>query len=337
MNAPQHSLAELLARDRESSNTELFLRASELESQIEQLSDEQTNELASRLRDAWPPSGFASLIELREARSFTINAVAVGWLIYAPALDLEPTPTQWAEIVVSGVSLDHSRAWLQRHWSAEAVPFLIDDEVSPDARVWEQIVASIPARLPEEVVDALTAKLRTFTDQQSFEIHRIGERFVAEQRLEALQDLSAVDSQLEVWLRTYRGQLGDHEALQHLFKELKASLTVGSVDRDSVGWLEGAKNSEFLPDLFECLFLARSDSSNPFGPSGMLEYVIAEIGGEEVVVRYDDAIAARPFEGAQFLRSQRDSVAQRELKAIGDEGARRLADAAGVPLLTSDY
>jgi hypothetical protein len=146
-----------------------------------------------------------------------------------------------------------------------------------------------------------------------------------------------VDSQLEVWLRTYRGQLGDHEALQHLFKELKASLTVGSVDRDSVGWLEGAKNSEFLPDLFECLFLARSDSSNPFGPSGMLEYVIAEIGGEEVVVRYDDAIAARPFEGAQFLRSQRDSVAQRELKAIGDEGARRLADAAGVPLLTSDY
>jgi len=330
------SLAVLLSEDRENSDPELFYRGQELSRQVSELPLELRDELASRLQDAWPQKGFASLITLREARSFSINVAAVAWLTYGPALDLAITADQWAAIAVSGVSLDESAGWLRRQWTPQALSRTLELATSSDARVWEQIVSSTPGRLPDALVEALTARFRTFTDEQTYEIHRIGERLAAEQRTDALRALSDADPRLEARLRGFLGHLGDGVALESLFQELKGNLATTSVDRDSVQWLEGAKDVRYLPELFECLFLARRKETDPFGPSGVIEYVIAEIGGEEVVARYDEAISSRPFDGAQFLRIPRDRVAQRELKSAGSAAALELAEVVGVPLLPSE-
>jgi hypothetical protein len=106
-------------------------------------------------------------------------------------------------------------------------------------------------------------------------------------------------------------------------------------DRYELQWLAGATDAKYVPELFECLILARRFEEDPFGASGVLESALAAVGGERVVAGYDEIISSRPFSGAQFMRLQRERVVQVELQRAGNEIAHELAGAVGVALLRS--
>src|SRR5579862_1797332 len=74
-------------------------------------------------------------------------------------------------------------------------------------------------------------------------------------------------------------------------------------------------------------------SPTPFGPGGVIESVLALIGGERVIEGYDRLIEERPFEGAQFLRYARDRIEQTELERAAAAGLETVAERMRVPLM----
>jgi len=206
-----------------------------------------------------------------------------------------------------------------------------------DARTWGTLLQVTPGRLPDDFADALTERLSAVSEHDEFELDRIGSRFVEEDRVDALRALAAKNEALGTRLRPYLAALGDPIQVRTLLDGLKQSLSTGeTADRLDLTWLNGAAQEEFLDELFECLVLARRFERNPFGASGMLESAIAQVGGMDAVAKYDEVIAKHPFDGAQFLRLQRDRLAQAELQKVGNLSAADLAELLGVPLLEAN-
>ena len=321
----------MAAADAES---ELFARAQQLASEVKDLPDELKEELAHRLNAAWPEDGFSSLVQRDEDHGWTVSWAAVAWTSYGPALDLELPPDQWVQIAASGIILGEALEWLRRGWTPEADELVVAECESTDARTWGTLVDATPARLTDAFAGALCERLTEVREADHFELTRIGERLRDENRLEALRLLSAKNETFADLLRPHLASLGDPDALRHLLGTLKQSLADRKrVDRHDLMWLGGAAQEQFLDELFECLVLARSLEDDPFGASGMLESAIAQTGGPAAIQKYDEVIAAKPFYGAQFLRLQRDRLAQAELRKAGDEHAQELVTALGLPLL----
>jgi hypothetical protein len=269
------------------------------------------------------------------------NAQAYAWLTLAPALDIAPSAEQWADLATSGVILTDSTIWLERHYSEEAVLLAARSCDSSSVRPWAQLIGAVPdeVRVPDEVVEALLAHVSELTPKEAeIELWTLGDRFVRDGRLDALQALSGRGSQFDVALRPWRARLGEIEAARLLLNELVANLREQKrFDRDEVEWLNGVRDEGLLASLFDALAPAlRLEDDSPFGVSGAIGRAIYRIGGDEAVRTYDELIASSDESRFKFLRLQRDEVVQKELRAIGQANAAEVAARLQVAALEPD-
>jgi hypothetical protein len=103
-------------------------------------------------------------------------------------------------------------------------------------------------------------------------------------------------------------------------------------DSDDLFWLEGVSgNEEHLPTLFQALALAyrpeaRETRRQAFGdPVSPLLAVIRDFPAKLVVAGLDDLLE---LDGMEFLRLQREAVAQAELIEQGSARARARLESA---------
>jgi hypothetical protein len=330
----QKSLSDLLAEEGTGAQSEIFGRSRELANEASSLAPEPQAKLLAILEEAWPSEGFGSLVTLGDDRGYAIAWAGVAWLSYGPALEVRLSPSRWTEVATSGAGFG-LEDWLRDTWQPETAEFVVANCTSDQSRIWEHVISSIPSPLPDEVVEALTARLRTFDEPHRFELMRILDRLRDEERLAALQSLAESSQEIHDAARTHLAALGVDDELRVLLDELRRDLAEGTRrDRESLRWLFGAARDDYVEILFECLVLARRLDSDPFGPDGVIESVLASIGGERVIEGYERLIGEPPFEGAQFLRYAQDRVKQAELERAAAEHVQNLADDMGVPLLS---
>lgn len=290
------------------------------------LPEDARKRIAEVVREAWPAAGVRANIERDENRIRFKHAGAYAWLTLAPALDIAPSAEQWADLATSGAILTDSSTWLERHYSEEAVLLAAGSLDSASLRPWAQLIGAIPdaARVPDDVVEALLAHVSEMTSKEAeIELWTVGDRFVRESRLDALQKLSETGTEFDAALRPWRSRLGEAEAARVLLEELVARMREGvRLDRDDAEWLEGVNDGALLTALFEGLALAiRSEDDSPFGVSGALGRAIYRIGGDEAVRMYDELIGSSDDSRFKFLRMQRDEIVQAELRRAGQATA----------------
>jgi hypothetical protein len=282
--------------------------------------------IAEVVRDAWPAAGVRTNVEREENRIRFKDLGAYAWLTLAPALDIAPSPEQWADLATSGAILTDTSSWLERHYSEGAALIAAQSCDSTSLRPWAQLVGAIPndTRVPDEVVEALLTQVSEMTPKEAeIELWTIGDRFMREARLDAMQALSRKSNEFDVALRPWRSRLGETEAARILLDGLIANLSAGKrFDRDEAEWLEGVNDKELLKPLFDALALAiRSEDDSPFGVSGALGRAIYRVGGDEAVRMYDELIDNSDESRFKFLRLQRDEIVQAELRRTGQASA----------------
>ena len=291
------------------------------------LPEDAQRRIAEVVRESWPPGGVrANIIEREENQIRFKDAEAHAWLTLAPALDIAPSPEQWADLATSGALLTESSTWLQRHYSEEAVLLAARSLDSTSLRPWAQLIRAIPdeAGVPDAVVHAFLEHVKEMTPKEAeIELWAIGDRFVRDRRLDVLEKLSQKSTEFDAALRPWRSRLGETEAARILLEELVVKLAEGArFDRDDAEWLEGVNDKALLGALFEALTLAiRSEDDSPFGVSGALGRAIYRIGGDEAVRMYDELIEGSDDSRFKFLRLQRDEIVQGELRRAGQASA----------------
>ncbi len=237
------------------------------------------------------------------------------------------------DIPTTGIILGDASRWLRQKWQPEvSVLLLADPPRSP--RGWSVALRGSPKPLAPAVARAAAGAAAVSKDDE-WSIREIAERLLEEEQAVAnLRVLASEPANKRVVL-PYLAKAGDPGAAHELLVELRARLNAGEVpDREDVIWLDAVADPAELPWLFECLEQAAAKAErSPFGPFGPLQAAIARIDGEEAVRRYDDLLAREPFEGAQFLRSQRDGVLQDQLRAVGLKAARSVLAELSLPVL----
>ncbi len=306
-----------------------------------ELPEEARNRIAEEVRGAWPATGVRANVERDENEIRFGNAEAHAWLTLAPALDIAPSTEQWADLATSGAILTDTSSWLERHYSEDAALLAARSCESSSVRPWAQLVGAIPddVRVPDEVVETLLAHVSELTPKEAeFELWTLGNRFVREGRLDALQALSERGSRFDDGLRQWRARLGEQEAARLLIDELIANLREGKrFDRDDAEWLDGVHDEGLLASLFAALALAiRLEDDSPFGVSGAIGRAIYRIGGDDAVRTYDGLIASSDDSRFKFLRLQRDEIVQAELRRAGQAAAVEVGAQLGLARLDPD-
>jgi hypothetical protein len=318
----------------------VLANARALSHEVKDVPEEARLRLIEVVQAAWPKDGVAANVERAEHEVRFRGWGAHAWLTLGPAFDITPTAEQWADVACSGVLLSDTSDWLSRHYTEEAALFAARSCKSGGVRPWSQLVSSIPtdARTPDELVDAIVAHMSEPTvPEPDYELWSIGERFVREDRLDALQALSAKSEELERRLRPWRARLGNSGAAETLLVEMTAALAAGRrFDRDEETWLEGVSEPKLLALLFEALGAALStEGDSPFGVSSALGRAIYRIGGDDAVLGYDELIASSDDSRFKFLRLQRDEIVQAELRVAGQRRSAEVAGAIGAPVLAA--
>ena len=324
------------------------------------LSGEARTRLVEVVTDAWPEGGVGRNIERSEKTFHFQDPAAAAWLFLAPALDVVPTPEQWAEVAISGAVVTDTSNWLRRHYTEEGALLAASRCESSDARPWGDLIAAIPEKAPPAVVDAVVERTNDSREEHNFDLRAIGDGLVRARRLDALQALSAKNETFERVLKTYRAQLGEVESARVLLAELTDGLEAGrfgeirrepgayperppqgvriraAFSSDDPEWLEGVGSEELLPELFGALKLAAlidEDVPRPFVSA--LVRAIHRIGGEEAVRLYDKLITTSDDSRLKFLRIQRNEIVQADLRKAGQAAAASVADQLGVPVFAS--
>lgn len=334
---PPPTFAALLARSHEESDGMILANANYFASQVKDLDDDERGELRERLASWWPDKPFRQTITWESAKSWRIEYGAQAWLRFGPALDAELPPSRWAEIAVSGVLFEEEISWLRQQWTPEAAEgfaALCDDT---DARLWHTAIKAMPDPLPDLVVDAAARTIEASEDG-AYGVRYIGERMVAAERLDAIEQL-AQRAALRPGLLSLLATAGDAAAQHELVDELLAALRVGErPDESRLRWLPEVTDEDLLPKLFECLPLVygvgaqikdtaqwfRSDVVNP------LMLAIRTIGGRSAVEGYDKLIREHP--DFQFLRLQRQGILQSMLLHDGLEAAEMALHDVSLPV-----
>jgi hypothetical protein len=277
---------------------------------------------------------------------------AAAWLWFAPALDMDLSPQQWAEVAMSGVLFEQQTDWLRRKATEEAKVLLARLCTSDEGLIWREALRAAPDPLPEELVNAVAARLRTFDAE--YDVTEIAERFAEGRHVNALRTLAGVSDQFAALVTPYLARIGERDAIGQLLDELAADLEAGNrPDGEELEWLAGiAEDRSFLPKLFQCLVRAHRarETSTPVRPRrgrsafvgwGSLSdpvtplvHAIRQIGGEEAVARYDAVLASEP--GSEFLRLQRNAIAEAELAERGLAAGAAVVRGAALPYSPSD-
>jgi hypothetical protein len=328
-----------------------------LSGEVPRIPEESRERLAETVRGAWPEDGVGRNIE-RSGNTITfLSQGAMAWLTLAPELDLAPTPEQWADIATCGAVLTDTTSWLRTHYTEEAALLAAATCTASDARPWADLISAIPTEAPPEVVDAAVRHVTVSTEEHDFDLRRLAAGFVTAGRLDALQTISVKSEAFEAILRTYRAELGEVGSARILIEQLVAGIEAGKFGelrtepglrprRTTTGvgaraaysehdteWLHGVSSPDLLPDLFRALRVAALLDEDIPTIGHRLVRAISRIGGEDAVDRYDDLIEASEDSRYKFLRSQRDEIAQQELRKAGQELAPSVASELGVPVL----
>jgi hypothetical protein len=326
--------------------------------EVPRLADEARTRLVSVVENAWPDGGVAQSVGRTENKVSFHDPAAAAWLVLAPALNVVPTPEQWADIATSGTVVTDTSAWLSRHYTEEAALLAASRCESSDARPWADLIAAIPREVPAAVVDAVVELANESTAEHHFDLRAIGAGLVRAERLDALRKLSEKNELFERILRTYRAQLGELESGRVLLAQLTNDLDAGrygeirrepgperprqtlatnpAYSADDPEWLEGVRSDELLPDLFGALELAALiDEDVPRPLVSALFRAIHRIGGEEAVCLYDELIDSTDDSRLKFLRIQRNEIVQTELRKSGQAAARSVAERVGANVLAA--
>jgi hypothetical protein len=312
--------------------------AQALAHEVKRLPEEARQRLIEVVQGAWPQDGVRANVERNENEIRFHDRNALAWLTLAPALDLSLSTEQWADVATCGTVMTDTADWLRRHYREDAAVRAARSCDSSAARPWSQLLSAIPreTRTPHEVIDAIVKHLaEPSTPEPDFELWQVGDRFVQEHHLAALQALSAKNNELDRRLRPWRARLGETEAARHLLKELTAALEEGKrFDRDEAEWLDGVADGGLLPQLFNALRIAiATEADAPFGVSSAIGRAIYRIGGDEAVRLYDNLIASSDDSRFKFLRLQRDEIVQAELRPARQQKSREVAERLNVPVL----
>jgi hypothetical protein len=354
------TLSELLTRPREQWDEIIAHHSQYYAREIPDLGEDEREDLRGRLREWWPSKPFAETITWKQrsspGTSWSMENLPAAWIWFGPALDIDVTPQQWAELAASGVLFEEQMEWLQRKATEEGKRLLAEVCTSNTGREWQEALRATPDPLPRELIDALTSRLSHV--ESDYELSEIADRLANAGEQEALRSLLAVSDEFARIVRPHLAGSGDQGAIEVLLDELVEDLREGG--RRSAGelpWLEGIGGQErFLEKLFECLVLAypvdepqesrsrRGSRRGRFGvqafageiydPVTPLMAAIRGIGGEAAVRGYDKILREHP--GVAFMRLQRDAIAQAELAEEGVRAGREVLASAGLPYFPQD-
>jgi len=338
------TLSELLAKPRDQFDEIIAHHSQAYGSQVKDLSEDEANDLRQRLREWWPDKPYKESITWNNAHRWTQENMAAAWIWFGPALDMDVTPQQWAELAVSGVLFQDQTEWLWRHCTDEAKRILAAICDASDTRIWTQVFNSTPGPFPDELVDAVVRHLRT-AEREEYGVGYVGGRLIEDGRIEAVYALAAVSDEFARALRPLLAKEGDVDAQRPLLDELANELRAGKrPERHDLTWLESLDSEELLPQLFEILKLT-------YGPSRGIESTVGDdvawlsvdvatpvmtairtIGGPRAVEGYDRLL--EESEDFRFLRLQRDAIVQSMLQMEGLDAAPQAARELGLPVLS---
>jgi hypothetical protein len=339
MDAEPHralTLSELLGRDRDRWDEVIAHGAQIFASQVVSLSPKETEDLKGRLDSWWPEKPYAQTIARESPNAWRQENLAAAWLWFGPPLDKTLDTRQWAELASCGILFDDQTSWLRRQADVQGVRQLAETCQATDSRVWQQALAATPDPLPEELVNAVISNLRT-AEEEHYEVRFIGQRLLAAAGTQPLRTLSDVSPQFAESLRPLLAGAGDEEAQRILIRHLREQLRAHQRPTGDLNWLDTIVNEDLLDDLFACVELlwgptpAVQETQTWFTVDVMTPVMnaIRNIGGGEAVERYDSLIAKQS--GFQFLRDQRDAVAQAMLRRDGLVAAQQAAGELNLP------
>jgi hypothetical protein len=327
--------------------------------QVGKLDDVERDDLRQRLREWWPSRPFSETITFAQKSgtqtSWTIDNFAAAWLWYGPELEMELSPEQWAQIASSGVLFEKQTQWLKAQATDEGISVLAAQTTSPEGRAWREALRVVPGSVPDELAAALVAHLRSV--DQEYELREIAHRLAEDRHVDALRAIAQVADEFADVVAPYLAQEGDRDALGRLLDELRDNLAAGErIDGDDLGWLVGVgEETQYLPRLFECLVLAhraRDEMPRPgprrgrrrslvtvgwgvfSDPVSPLVHAIKQIGGPAAVAGYDEIL--RTQDDVEFLRLQRQAIAQAELGEAGVNAGLAATEELGLPWSPSE-
>jgi hypothetical protein len=332
------TLSELLARDREQWDEIIAHHSQHYASQVASLAPEEADDLRVRLDEWWPDKAFAETITRQSANSWSQESFAAAWLWLGPPLDKDVTAEQWAELASCGILFHDQTEWLQRKAGAEAKLALARTCTATDSRIWYEALAATPDPLPDELVEAAVTNLKT-AEEEHYGVRYIGERLYSAAGVAPLRALSQVSEEFAAALRPLLAADGDEVAQRMLVRQLREQLEAQErPSREDLRWLDAIDNEDLLDDLFACVEILWGRSSPLEETAGWFRSdvltpvmnAIRNIGGRGAVERYDRLIAKQ--DGLQFLRGQREAIAQSILRHDGLEAAEQAACELGLPV-----
>lgn len=333
------ALEALFALEGDEFRDRVLANAMALSHELSDIPDEGLQRLRAVVRESWPADGVRVHVERDENHVRFSDVGAYAWLSLAPALELSPNDEQWADLATSGAVLTDTADWLRKYYTPESAAIAAAGLDSNSAGVWGQLLSAIPSEVevPGAVIDAIVERVRVVDDVR-FDLWQIGERLMRAGRLDALQVLATYGDEFERGLRPWRARLGEADAARALIAEMIEAIKAGSHrEWDDPDWLEGVREPDLLPALFEALHAElESAREDPFGPSRAINRAILRIGGEEAVRRYDGLIEQSDDSRFKFLRIQRDEVVQSELRRAGQAQAAKVARKLDLPVLEID-
>ncbi|MDQ3914980.1 MAG: hypothetical protein M3323_06555 [Actinomycetota bacterium] len=333
---PPPTLSDLLGRPPAESDSLILRGVQRFASEAADLSPDARLELNRRLERWWPSDGFASAITRTGTQSWTITWPASAWLWLGPAADITPSQTQWFEMATSGVVMEEHARWLQAHWHPDIGDLIVEGFGSEKMTEWSRLLACVPDPVPERVVEKLISNVNELSDR--YELSAIGKRVVEASGVAALRRLAEKSDEFEAILAPLLAERGDLRSLALLLETLKRTLPEGELPYSmDLEWLKGATDPSLLGKLFDCLRIAYkrqvaergfSDTTTP------ILQAISRIGGEDAIAGFDKILEEEP--DCQFLRSDRDSILQAELRDEAVSCLPAALDQLGLPLLAED-
>jgi hypothetical protein len=311
--ADQPRLANLLARGDADALEEVLINARYFESDAQELQEPTRRILARLVQQSWPSEGIAGSINQPGSHHW-MEPAAQAVLCYGPAIELDLTARQWADVASRGYSFGSEGEWLRKQWTPAAMRETLNLCNDERADIWADVLEGTPDPVPHELVEAIAGRIRTVDDSaRGYEIiRRLGEGA----EIDAIREIVGRIPELAGVARPALAEAGDGSAQRALLADLadRFSTTVG-IDSDDLSWMHAVNDPTLRETVFE--LLPRSYNHSP-GPGrlndtmGVLHNTIRRIGGQAAVQRYDELLA-RPepaWSGVQFVRLHRDEVAR---------------------------
>ena len=339
--APPPTLADALQQPRNKWDGVIMRAAQELAPEASELSRDQRDDLRGRMAEWWPEP-FSEAVRHVEGSSWKVDVRAGAWMFYGPALDLDLTPEQWAQVATCGFLFDKQFSWLRRKCTDAAKSVVAEICRDPAVRTWAQALEAMPAPVPREVVDTIVSCAQELGDD-AWSIRSIGKRLVESDRPDAVHALSEKSEEFATCLAPVLAAAGDLEIQQRLLARVLREVEGRHLpELGELEWLREVESPTLLPNLFGILSQVVGEpepegayAGDTWGDlSRLVMAAIRRIDGPEAVDGYDRMLARD--EDWRFLRLERKAVLQIALERVGGAAGARAAEQLGLPLLRSD-